>query len=185
MLDVELFGVDAGWHHLVNALLHAIATLLLFAFLYRATSARWPSAMVALLFALHPLHVESVAWIAERKDTLDALFWFLALWAYVRYTEKPALDRYLLVLVAFCLGLMAKPMIVTLPFVLLLIDMWPLRRAFRLREKIPFFALSAASAIVTYLAQAGSGAVDTLPVPLGLRIENALTSYLIYVAKMF
>ena len=91
MLDVQIFGLDAGWHHLVNVLLHAIATLLLFAFLFRATSARWPSAMVALLFALHPLHVESVAWIAERKDVLAALFWFLTLWAYVRYTEKPGI----------------------------------------------------------------------------------------------
>jgi protein O-mannosyl-transferase len=185
MLDVEMFGLDAGWHHLVNVLLHAIATLLLFAFLNRTTHARWPSAMVALLFALHPLHVESVAWIAERKDTLAALFWFLTLWAYVRYVEKPGIGRYLPVLGSFVLGLMSKPMIVTLPFVLLLIDVWPLRRRFALREKIPFFALSAASAIVTYLAQAGSGAVDALPIPLAMRVENALISYCIYIAKMF
>lgn len=185
MMDVEVFGLDAGWHHVVNVLLHTIATLLLFAFLYRATSARWPSAMVALLFAVHPLHVESVAWIAERKDTLSALFWFLALWAYVRYTEKPGLRRYLLVVVAFCLGLMSKPMIVTLPFVLLLVDVWPLRRGILLREKIPFFALSAASAVITYLAQAGSGAVDTLRIPITMRIENALISYVVYIAKMF
>ncbi len=185
MLDVEIFGLDAGWHHVVNVLLHAIATLFLFAFLYRATSSRWPSAAVALLFAVHPLHVESVAWIAERKDTLAALFWFLALWGYVRYTEKPGLGRYLLVVVAFCLGLMSKPMIVTLPLVLLLVDFWPLRRGILLREKIPFFALSAASAVVTYLAQAGSGAVDALRIPIAMRIENALISYLIYIGKMF
>jgi tetratricopeptide (TPR) repeat protein len=187
MLDVQLFGVDAGWQHLVNVLLHAIAALLLFAFLYRATSSRWPSAMVALLFALHPLHVESVAWIAERKDTLAALFWFLTLWTYVRYTEKPRIGRYLIVLACFCLGLMSKPMIVTLPFVLLLVDLWPLRRPLAwnlLREKIPFFILSIASAVITYLAQAGSGAVNTLPVPLTMRLENALITYFIYLAKM-
>jgi protein O-mannosyl-transferase len=188
MLDVQLFGLDAGWHHLVNVLLHAIATLLLFAFLYRATAARWPSAMVAFLFALHPLHVESVAWIAERKDTLSALFWFLAMWAYVRYAEKPEPRRYLLVLTSFALGLMSKPMMVTLPFVLLLIDVWPLRRPLTrklLLEKIPFFTLSAASAAITYLAQSGSGAVDALQVPLTLRLENAAISYFIYIAKMF
>jgi tetratricopeptide (TPR) repeat protein len=185
MLDVEIFGLDAGWHHVVNVLLHAIATFFLFAFLYRATLSRWPSAMVALLFAVHPLHVESVAWIAERKDTLAALFWFLALWAYVRYTEKPGLGRYLLVVVTFCFGLMSKPMIVTLPFVLLLVDFWPLRRGMLLREKIPFFALSAASAVITYFAQAGSGAVDALSIPLAMRIENALLSYVVYIAKMF
>lgn len=185
MLDVELFGLDAGWHHLVNVLLHAIATLLLFAFLYSSTKAEWPSALVAMLFALHPLHVESVAWIAERKDTLAALFWFLTLWLYVRYTEKPGLGPYLLVLASFTLGLLSKPMIVTLPFVLLLVDVWPLRRRLLLREKIPFFVLSAASATVTYLAQAGSGAVDALPVPLGFRLENAVLSYWIYIEKMF
>ncbi len=185
MLDVQIFGLDAGWHHLMNVLLHAIATLLLFAFLNRATGQRWPSAMVALLFAVHPLHVESVAWIAERKDTLAALFWFLALWAYVRYTEKPDAARYLLVLGAFCLGLLSKPMIVTLPFVLMLVDVWPLRRGLRVREKIPFFALSAASAAVTYFVQAGSGAVQDLRIPLGMRLENAFVSYLFYIAKMF
>ncbi len=185
MLDVELFGLDAGWHHLVNVLLHAIATLLLFAFFYRATKAQWPSALVALLFALHPLHVESVAWIAERKDVLSALFWFLTLWLYVRYIEKPETSRYLLVLVSFVLGLLSKPMIVTLPFVLLLVDVWPLRRRLLLGEKIPFFVLSAASAIVTYLAQAGSGAVEALSVPFGFRLENGLLSYWIYIEKMF
>jgi tetratricopeptide (TPR) repeat protein len=189
MLDVQLFGLDAGWHHIVNVLLHTVATLLLFAFLNRATSgstqARWPSAMVALLFALHPLHVESVAWIAERKDTLAALFGFLTLWAYVRYTEKPGLGRYLFVVACFCLALMSKPMLVTLPFIFLLVDFWPLRRPLLLHEKIPFFVLAAASATITYMAQAGSGAVDALHIPFSLRVENALVSYFIYIGKMF
>jgi protein O-mannosyl-transferase len=188
MLDVQLFGLDAGWHHLVNVLLHALATLLLFAFLYRATSAPWPSAAVAFLFALHPLHVESVAWIAERKDVLAALFWFFAMWAYTRYSERPGLARYLLVLALFALGLVSKPMIVTLPFVLLLVDVWPLRRPRSwslIWEKIPFFALSLASAVITYQVQQASGAVDSLQAAIGLRVENALISYLIYIAKMF
>jgi tetratricopeptide (TPR) repeat protein len=185
MLDVEMFGMDAGAHHVVNVLLHIIATLLLFAFLQRTTSSRWPSAMAALLFALHPLHVESVAWIAERKDTLAALFWFLSLWLYVRYTEKATLGRYLAVLASFCLGLMSKPMVVTLPFVLLLVDFWPLRRRLLLPEKIPFFALSTLSAAITYLTQSTSGAVDALRVPIAVRLENAVISYVIYIAKMF
>jgi tetratricopeptide (TPR) repeat protein len=188
MLDVEIFGLDAGWHHLDNALLHTLATLFLFAFLYRATSERWPSAFVAFLFALHPLHVESVAWIAERKDVLAAFFWFLTLWAYTRYAKRPGLARYLLVLASFFLGLLSKPMLVTLPFVLLLLDVWPLHRPNNISliwEKIPFFALSAASALVTYLVQAGSGAVDALHISFALRIENALVSYLIYIAEMF
>ncbi len=185
MLDVEIFGLDAGWHHLVNVLLHAIATLLLFAFLYRATSARWPSAMVALLFALHPLHVESVAWIAERKDVLAALFWFLTLWAYVRYTEKPGIGRYLLVLTSFVLGLMSKPMIVTLPFVMLLVDLWPLRASFDASGKDSVFRVVRCVGCHHLLAQAGSGAVDALRIPIALRLENALLSYFIYIAKMF
>ncbi len=186
MLDVEWFGLDAGMHHAMNVLLHAIAALLLFAFLYRATAAKWASALVAFVFALHPLHVESVAWIAERKDVLSALFWFLTLWTYVRYVEKPAAGRYAILLVSFCLGLMSKPMIVTLPFVLLLVDIWPLRRPRTLtllREKVPFFALSAASATITYLAQAASGAVEALSAPFVLRVENALVSCLIYIWK--
>ncbi len=186
MFDAQLFGMRSGFHHLTNVLIHALATLLLFAFLSRATHMRWPSAFVAFVFALHPLHVESVAWIAERKDVLSAFFWFLALWSYVRYAERPGLGRYLLVLLPFCLGLMAKPMIVTLPFVLLLLDVWPLRRAARFGKKLPFFALSAAVAITTYLVQRSSGAVKALTVfPIGLRVENALVSYCVYLGKMF
>lgn len=191
MMDVQLFGLDSGLHHLTNLLFHVSATLLLFAFLNRATQARWPSAFVALIFALHPLHVESVAWIAERKDVLSAFFWALALWSYVRYAQRPERGRYLLVLLSFCMGLLAKPMIVTLPFVLLLLDFWPLRRlpargkrgARVLWEKIPLFILSAAIAVVTYFVQRGSRAVKAFP--LELRIENAVISYGTYIVKMF
>jgi len=186
LLDVQLFGMQSGPHHVTSVLFHALAALCLFAFLQQATGARWPSAFVAFLFALHPLHVESVAWVAERKDVLCAFFWFLTLWAYVRYTRRPATARYLLVLLPFCLGLMAKPMIVTLPLLLLLLDVWPLRRRLALWEKLPFFALAAGSAIATYLVQQNSGAVGALAqYPLGLRVENALVSYVVYAAKMF
>ena len=126
MTDWSLFGFHAGAHHLTSVLLHGLSALLLFAGLYRMTGERWPSALVAFLFALHPLHVESVAWIAERKDVLSGLFWFLTIWAYIRYTERPGAGRYALLLAAFSLGLLAKPMMVTLPFVLLLLDVWPL-----------------------------------------------------------
>jgi tetratricopeptide (TPR) repeat protein len=128
MLDVQLFGADAGALHLVNVALHLVNTLLLFAVLLRMTRARWPSFAVAALFAIHPLHVESVAWIAERKDVLSTLFWFLCLWCYARYVEMGARRWYAALLVCFTLGLMAKPMLVTLPFVLLLLDVWPLAR---------------------------------------------------------
>jgi tetratricopeptide (TPR) repeat protein len=195
MLDCQMFGLRSGWHHLTNVLLHAVAALLLFAFLNRSTGRRWPSALVAFLFALHPLHVESVAWVAERKDSLSALCWSLGLWSYVRYVERPTRGRHLLVVLALGLGLMAKPMIVTLPIVLLLVDVWPLGRATvwswsrispLLREKIPLFAMSAVVACVTYLVQQSGGAVQSIDAfPLGLRIENALVSYTVYVVKMF
>ncbi len=179
MLDVELFGVSGGAHHAVNAFLHALAALFLFAFLNRATGACRPSAFVALVFALHPLHVESVAWVSERKDVLCALFWFLTLWAY-------SANRYWWALGAFACGLMSKPMIVTLPFLLPLLDVWPLRRRVLATQKAPFFALSGAAAAVTYFVQQGSGAVRTAETfPLDLRFANAVVSYVIYVAKMF
>lgn len=181
LLDVEIFGMHPGGHHFTNAFVHALATVSLFAFLFAATGAAWPSAFVAMLFAVHPLHVESVAWIAERKDVLSALFWFLALWSYVR-------RHYWLTLLVFCVGLMCKPMVVTLPFVLFLIDIWPLRQPFRtaLRLKIPMLALSAASAINAYMVQRSSGAVREVgQFPLGLRVENAVVSYAVYIAKMF
>ena len=181
LLDVELFDLRPGGHHFTNALLHALATVFLFAFLHAATGMAWPSALAAMLFAVHPLHVESVAWIAERKDVLSALFWFVALWSYVR-------RRYWLTLLAFCLGLMSKQMVVTLPFVLLLLDRWPLGQPLRsaLRVKIPMLGLAAAGAIAVYLVQRSSGAVREIgQFPLGLRVENALVSYAVYIVKMF
>ena len=197
MADIQFFGMESGWHHLTNVWLHAIDALLLFAVLKRMTGARWPSALVAFLFALHPLHVESVAWVAERKDVLSAFFWFLTLWCYARYAERPGAGRYLAVLLAFCLGLMAKPMIVTLPFVLLLLDVWPLRRArlpwrwnsppgkALLLEKLPLLALAVGTSVVTFLAQRHSGAVAPLVgIPLALRLENGLVSYLAYIGDM-
>ncbi|HTS26070.1 MAG TPA: tetratricopeptide repeat protein [Bryobacteraceae bacterium] len=185
MLDCQIFGLRSGWHHLINVLFHAMAVLFLFAFLHRATRAAWPSAFVASIFALHPLHVESVAWVAERKDALSAFFASLSLWAFVRYAEQREHRRgwYWAALVAFSMGLMSKPMIVTVPFLLLLLDIWPLRRT-ALQEKAPFFVLSAASAIVTYVAQRGSGAVAALvSVPFASRVGNALASCLIYIGK--
>jgi len=186
MLDSQLFGLRAGLHHLTSVGWHALAGVLLFAFLSRATHERWPSAWVAFLFALHPLHVESVAWVAERKDVLCAFFWFLALWTYVRYADRPGRARYLTVLLFFCLGLMSKPMIVTLPLLLLVLDVWPLHRFSRLavREKIPFFALAALSAVATFLVQQSSGAVKEIArLPIGLRIENAIVSCALYCLK--
>ena len=184
MLDGQLFGLSSGGPHLVNVFWHAAAALLLFAFLTRATGARWPAAFVAFVFALHPVHVESVAWIAERKDVLSGFFWFLTLWAYVRYAERRSAAWYALVVAAFCCGLMAKPMIVTLPLVLLLLDVWPLRRRPALKEKLPLFALAAAASVFTFLVQQQSGAVRALAaVPLAMRVENALVSYAVYIWK--
>ena len=194
MLDVELLGVNAGAHHVVNVVLHVATSALLFIVLLRMTGARWPSLLVAALFALHPLHVESVAWIAERKDVLSALFWMLTIWAYHRYVIVPGPRRFAWVLLLFALGLMSKPMVVTLPFVLLLLDVWPLRRLDPwptwaslhplLREKLPLLALSAASAVVTVLAQSRGGAVaSTARLPLAERLGNAAISYVAYVQK--
>uniref|UniRef100_Q01XC0 TPR repeat-containing protein n=1 Tax=Solibacter usitatus (strain Ellin6076) TaxID=234267 RepID=Q01XC0_SOLUE len=185
MLDVSLFGLDAGWHHFTNLWLHALSTLLWFAVLQRLTGARWRSALVAFLFGLHPLHVESVAWVAERKDVLSGLFWPLTLWAYAAYTARPGVWRYTATLALFCLGLMAKPMIVTLPLVLLLLDRWPLRRGTKLLEKLPFFAGSLAISILTFLVHRDIGAAATLTlIPLATRLENALISYCAYVLQM-
>ena len=128
MVDVQLFGLSPGWHHLTSLLFHLASTLLLFLVLHRMTKALWRSAFVAALFALHPLHVESVAWVAERKDVLSTFFWMLTMGTYVSYVARPGLARYVTLLLCFALGLMAKPMLVTLPFVLLLLDYWPLQR---------------------------------------------------------
>jgi hypothetical protein len=172
MLDVQLYGMNPGNHHMTNVLFHMANTLLLFAVLRRMTGALWQSGIVAALFAVHPLHVESVAWVAERKDVLSTFFWMLTLLAYARYAEKPGIKTYIPVLVGFIAGLMSKPMVITLPFVLFLLDYWPLGRikvtGYRsqvsgtdsatcalhpapcaLLEKLPFFALSAGSGIVT------------------------------------
>jgi Tfp pilus assembly protein PilF len=208
LLDYQLFGLNAGGHHLVNVLLHVASAWLLFHVLYRMTAAPWRSAFVAAVFALHPLHVESVAWVTERKDVLSALFWMLTMWAYVRYVEQPGRHRYLLALGLYALGLMAKPMLVTLPFVLLLLDYWPLRRTAwlpagatasgappaaaggharigrLLLEKLPFVVLAVGSCVVTFWAQHTGGAVESLGrLPLDQRIANAMVSYVRYLAK--
>jgi tetratricopeptide (TPR) repeat protein len=204
MLDCELFGLDGGRHHLINVLFHLANTLLLFFVLRRMSGAVWRSGFVAALFALHPLHVESVAWVSERKDVLSTFFWILTMWGYTRYVEDPGIKRYLLVLLFFALGLMAKPMLVTLPFVLLLMDYWPLGRIEMRRsdsgtklhpkstflrllvEKTPLFVLAAASCIVTFLVQQGGGALRSLHgLPLNARVANAFVSYLSYIGKMF
>jgi protein O-mannosyl-transferase len=194
MLDCQLYGLNAGGHHLTNVALHAATAVLLFLVLRAMTGALWRSAFVATVFAIHPLRVESVAWIAERKDVLSGLFFMLTLWAYMRYAHGPSLRRYLPVALLFALGLMAKPSLVTLPCVLLLLDYWPLGRfqpgvtgATTLRrlflEKIPLLALSAASGVVTTLVQGQAiGRFEVLP--MGLRLENAVVSYAVYIVQV-
>ena len=204
MIDSQLFGMNAGGHLLVNVLIHVANTLLLFWFLLRTTHARWPSALVAALFALHPLHVESVAWAAERKDTLSTFFGLLSLIAYARYAQARSMGWYARTAAALALGLMAKPILVTWPFVMLLLDYWPLRRlsgqparrslggggwsAVRgiVLEKIPLLAIAAASCVITMIAQARGGAVRTFAdAPVTLRLSNALVSYAKYVLLTF
>ena len=196
MLDCQSYGLSAGWHHFTNVLLHAIAVVLLFVALQQMTGALWRSAFVSAVFAVHPLHVESVAWIAERKDVLSAFFFMLTLLAYLHYTRAPSVGRYLTVALVVALGLMSKPMLVTLPFVLLLLDYWPLGRIEAHRsntgrqvlhlvvEKIPLIVLSAVSSIVTILAQRGAiGWTEQLPV--SERISNAFVAYVVYIRQMF
>ncbi|MBN1843887.1 MAG: tetratricopeptide repeat protein [Deltaproteobacteria bacterium] len=204
LLDIQLFGMNPGMQHLISLFFHVANTLLLFIVLRRMTGALWKSAFVAALFALHPLHVESVAWIAERKDVLSAFFWMLTMGSYAWYVECPGAKRYAPVLLFFVLGLMAKPMLVTLPFVLLLLDYWPLGRLrFRqegtaaddsperygnihlIWEKIPLLAFAAASSVLTFFAQQSGGAVRSFDaVPLAARISNGLVSYASYIGKM-
>lgn len=196
MLDCQLHGLNAGWHHFTNVLLHVIAAVLLFVALQQMTGALWRSAFVSAVFAVHPLHVESVAWIAERKDVLSGLFFMLTLLAYLRYTRAPSICRYLTVALVLVLGLMSKPMLVTLPFVLLLLDFWPLsrfearksnirRQLLRLvSEKIPLIMLSAVSSMVTFLAQRGAiGWTEQLP--MSERVSNAMVAYVVYIRQMF
>ena len=197
MFDCELFGLDAGWHHLTNLILHIANTLLLFAVFKRMTNSLWQSAFIAAAFALHPMHVESVAWISERKDVLSTLFWMLTMHAYLRYVKTPGKTNYSLVMLVFALGLMAKPMLVTLPLVLLLLDYWPLKRFELVRadrpkffslvlEKIPLISLAAASSVVTFLVQKAGGSVSGMnSISLYMRISNAVASYGTYIWKMF
>src|ERR1035437_471009 len=215
MLDCEFFGLASWGHHLTSILLHAVSATLLFLVLRRMTGATWRSFTVAMLFGLHPLRVESVAWVTERKDVLSALFWLLALWAYSRYAEgrmqnaecrtqnaavrSPAsrftfhVSRYyFLSLIFFALGLMSKPMVVTLPCVLLLLDYWPLERFNHSRartlvmEKTPFFPPARAGGVVPFVVQSHGGAVaGGERLPLGARGGNALISYCRYLGEMF
>ena len=188
MLDCQLYGLNAGWHHFTNIVLHTLSAMLLVLALQQMTHAVWRSAFVAAVFAIHPLRVESVAWIAERKDVLSGVFFMLTLLAYVYYVRLPDVRRYLIVASVFACGLMSKPMLVTLPFVLLLLDYWPLDRIKgqlwkRLAEKIPLLALSAVSSITTFLVQKGAvGRTEELPVLE--RINNAVVSYVLYVWQM-
>ncbi len=208
MLDCQLFGLQAGWHHFTNVLLHTIAVILLFLVFREMTGALWRSAFVAAVFAIHPLRVESVAWIAERKDVLSGVFFMLTLGAYVRYVREPSSIRYLIVAVLFGLGLMTKSMLVTLPFVLLVLDYWPLGRFAHVSpakpkpkngfarwwgdrsiptrlilEKIPLIALSAASSIITLFAQKRA-AISVESLPLVWRMKNAFVSYVAYMWQM-
>jgi tetratricopeptide (TPR) repeat protein len=191
MLDCTVFGVKSGPLHLVNVAFHIANTLLLFTVFSRITKRIWPSAFVAALFALHPLHVESVAWVAERKDVLSTLFWLLTMLAHIRYAERPSAGRYILALILFALGLLTKPMLVTLPFVLLLLDFWPLNRFLNskfsilnlLFEKLPFIFLSVVSSIITYIVQQKGGAMAVIP--FEKRLANAIVSYPAYIGKMF
>jgi len=188
LLDRQLFGLNSGPQHLTSVLLHAFSAVLLFLLLKRMTGARWPSAFVAFIFALHPLHIESVAWIAERKDVLSTLFLFLTLWAYLNYVDRPSTSRYILVVVLFCAGIMAKPMVVTFPLIAVLLDVWPLRRfsARTLREKFPLFGISLAASLATYLVQRQAGSVASFnEVPFALRAGNALVSYIVYLFQFF
>jgi len=195
MLDCQLYGLKAGWHHFTNVLLHILAAILLFIALQQMTDAVWRSAFVAAVFAIHPLRVESVAWVAERKDVLSGVCFMLTLLAYVYYTRAPSLRRYLAMALVFVLGLMSKPMLVTLPLVLLVLDYWPLSRIGRqtsdagprlfipVLDKIPLIALSAVSSVVTFLVQ--KGAVGwTEDLPIATRINNAVVSYVAYIWQM-
>ncbi len=203
MLDCQLFGLKPWGHHLTSLLLHALNTALVFLLLRAMTGAVWRSLLVAALFGAHPLHVESVAWVAERKDVLSTFFWMLTLWAYVKYVEATPARKskskvwYCAALAMFAFGLMSKAMLVTMPCVMLLLDCWPLNRIRNsefgiwnfiklVMEKIPFFALAAAASLVAYAVQKQQGAVMTFEhFSPGARIGNALVSYCRYLGKMF
>lgn len=202
-IDCELFGLNASYHHVTSVVLHSFAALVLFFFLLNATSAAEPSFVVAALFAWHPLNVESVAWVAERKNVLSTFFFFLTLLAYCRHVRRPRLGSLVVVVLAFVLALASKPMAVSLPFVLLLLDYWPLRRmegwtkadassnipqqppSRLVLEKAPLFALAAASCAVTVWAQSRGAVQNLVKFPLVTRFENALYSYILYICKTF
>ncbi len=198
MLDRDLFGLQPAGHHLVNVALHAANSVLLLIVAHAMTGEFWPAAAVAALFAAHPLHVESVAWVSERKDVLSTFFWFLTMLAYLRYTRRPAVGRYLVVVVFLGLGLMAKATLVTLPCVLLLLDGWPLgrwphgrarpgaraERRLLLAEKVPLLLLSAAASVATVLVQRRGGALQSMAtLSLEARVDNALVTYVAYLGK--
>ena len=211
MLDGEMYGRNAGGYHGTNLILHMLSTILLFSVFSAMTQSPWRSAFVAALFAIHPFHVESVAWIAERKDVLSTIFWLLTMGAYVHYVRRPGLFRYFLVLFTFSLGLMAKPMLVTLPFCLLLLDVWPLGRTrwwqassaqegrltadmpakraplaplLLFAEKIPLFVLSLMTALLVYYTENRAGVLASLDdFPLAMRLSHALVSYVVYLGK--
>ncbi len=192
MLDCQFFGLNPPRHHSINLIFHIANTALLFFVLSRMTNRVWPSAFVAALFALHPMHVESVAWASERKDVLSTFFWLLTMFAYWRYVQQSGKGRFILTLVLFTFGLLSKPMLVTLPCILLLLDYWPLDRLKNIKfkqlviEKIPFFVLSAILCIITLAVQGKMGMVkDISRFPLAWRVENAVASYVIYIGKMF
>ena len=213
MLDCELFDLKPFWHHFTSFLIHMFSTLLLFYILNSMTSVFWPSFFVALIFAVHPLNVESVAWVAERKNILSCFFWMLTITAYISYVKRPGVLRYFLVIFAFCLGLLSKPMMVTLPFVLLLLDYWPLCRFQGLKslhnenfskaespklkyrqfscwyligEKVPLFVLSIILCVITFLSQRNIGAmVQAETLPFKLRVANVFISYVSYLGKLF
>jgi tetratricopeptide (TPR) repeat protein len=205
--DIQMFGLSPGGHHAVNIFFHLLNSILAFLVFRRMTGSFWNSVAVAAIFAVHPAHIESVAWVSERKDVLSTMFWLLTMWAYVRFSEEAEMSEgvsvrvdqvwfmpsYLLVVLCFALGLMAKPMLVTLPFVLLLCGVWPLNRLRslgelwrRMLDKLPLFALTIGSCVMTFLAQRSIGAVESLEfLPLGTRIVNALVSYAKYVGMFF
>ncbi len=203
MLDIQFFGMNPFGHHLTNLIFHFLNAFLLFIILKKMSGAYWKSLIVMGLFALHPMHVESVAWVSERKDVLSTFFWMLAIWIYTYYIKKPGIKQYLSVCVCFTLSLLAKPMAVTFPFVLLLIDHWPLGRCritsarmqdsevlqyplhILIFEKLPFFMISAASCGITFYAQNKGGALGSFDLyPLGTRLGNAVVSYTHYIIKM-
>lgn len=192
MIDAQIWGAWAGGHHLTNVLFHVVNSALVFIALIKLTGALWRSALVALIFAAHPLHVESVAWIAERKDVLSAFFGLLAIIAYIQFVKHRSIGRYAMVVGAFACSLMSKPMLVTLPFVLLLLDFWPLKRLgpragsvrAAVAEKVPLLMLAVASSVMTVLAQKWGGALHSLErLPLLDRIENACVAYGVYLLK--